>query len=337
MPLYDTSQTVGPKRFGDETHFASLTAAHWPNVDHHLLDSAHNTPIQGICRTLAIMPEPAHGAGNYFWITDLLDQAQSHGLGTLLTGQGGNATVSWTGAPELRSPWSALRHSGWKAAARLVAPAALLRAHAHWRQGSDPWEHSAIHPAFAARLNLACQQVAAIGRQPGAGPAWRAPQEKRYAIILPGRSFVGGNWARRGAAAGLEVRDPTTNVRVMAYTLAVPDTIFRARVGLDRALLRQALAGLLPDAVLLNPRRGRQSADLVARLRAAPQEMEAALDQVCTGPAAAYIDPARLRSAWQAIQQEISQITTHCAVTVLTRGLHAGFFLRGEFLGQDGA
>lgn len=336
VPLYDTSQTVGPKRFGDETEFASLTAAHWPNVDHHLLNSAHITPIQGIRRNLAVMPEPAHAAGNFFWITDLLDQAQARGLGTLLTGQGGNATVSWTGAPELRSPSSALRHSGWKAAARLVAPAALLRAHARWRQAKDPWVDSAIHPAFAARLDLARQQVAAIGRQLDAGQAWRTPQQKRYAIIQPGRSLGGGFWARWGAAAGLEVRDPTVDVRVMAYTLAVPDAIFQARDGLDRALLRQALAGLLPDAVRLNPRRGRQSADLVARLQAAPQEMDAALDQVCAEPAAAYIDPARLRNAWQTIQQEISQTTIKRAVTVLTRGLHAGFFLQGEFLGQVG-
>jgi hypothetical protein len=81
VPIYDTSQTVGPKRFGDETHFASLTAAHWPNVDHHLLDSAHVTPIQGIRRTLDIMPEPSHAASNYFWMTDLLDQAQAPGWG----------------------------------------------------------------------------------------------------------------------------------------------------------------------------------------------------------------------------------------------------------------
>ncbi|MEZ4633907.1 MAG: asparagine synthase-related protein [Caldilineaceae bacterium] len=62
VPIYDTSQTVGPRRFGDETHFASLTAAHWPNVDHHLLDSAQVTPIQGIQRTLSVVPEPAHAA-----------------------------------------------------------------------------------------------------------------------------------------------------------------------------------------------------------------------------------------------------------------------------------
>ena len=108
VPRYDTRQTVGPQRFGDETHFAARSAAHWPNVDHHLLDSAHITPLQGIRRTLGIMAEPSHAAGNYFWMTDLLDQAQTHGLGTLLTGQGGNATVSWTGA-ELAATLNAVK------------------------------------------------------------------------------------------------------------------------------------------------------------------------------------------------------------------------------------
>ncbi len=54
----------------------------------------------------------------------------------------------------------------------------------------------------------------------------------------------------------------------MAYTIAVPDVVFNAEDGMDRWLLRQAMIGWLPDAVRLNVRRGRQSADLAGRLLA---------------------------------------------------------------------
>src|SRR5690606_2482315 len=33
VPLYDTQNTVGPNRFGDETEFARETAAFHPNID----------------------------------------------------------------------------------------------------------------------------------------------------------------------------------------------------------------------------------------------------------------------------------------------------------------
>ncbi len=173
MPIYDTSQAVGPKRFGDETHFASLTAAHWPNVDHHLLDSAHITPIQGIRRTLAIMPEPAHAAGNFFWITDLLDQAQALGLGTLLTGQGGNATVSWTGAPELRSRLAVFRQGGWRAGLRRNLPLWALRPLLRWRTRGQDWSDTAIHPDFARRMALSERYRAAMGQDVTLRESWR--------------------------------------------------------------------------------------------------------------------------------------------------------------------
>lgn len=329
VPLYDTSQTVGPKRFGDETLFASLTAARWPNVDHHLLDSAHITPIQGIRRTLAIMPEPAHAAGNYFWIIDLLDQAQALRMGTLLTGQGGNATVSWTGAPALRSRLAAFR-GGWKAGLRRNLPLWALRPVMQWRARSQDWSGSAIHLAFARRMDLSQRRIAGMGKDMDLPESWRTPRDNRYAIIKPGAARVGDLWAPWGAAAGLEIRDPTFDKRVIAYTLAVPDPIFDSPDGGDRWLIRAAMVGLLPDEVRLNRQRGRQSADLAGRLLASAEEVAAALAAVDASPANAYVDVAKMSRAWADVQRETTVQTTHRAGSILLRGLLAGLFLNGE-------
>lgn len=329
VPLYDTSQTVGPKRFGDETHFASLTATRWPNVDHHLLDSAHITPIQGIRRTLAIMPEPGHAASNYFWITDLLDQAHALGLGTLLTGQGGNATVSWTGAPELRSRLAAFR-GGWKDGLRRNLPLWVQRPLMARRLQRQTWRGAAIHADFALRMQLAQRRAAAMGSDITLQESWQAPRDIRYAIIQPGASRIGDLWARRGADAGLEIRDPTQDKRVMAYSIAVPDPIFDSPDGADRWMMRAALAGLLPDKVRLNQQRGRQSADLAGRLLASAEEVETALAAVDASPANAYVDAAKLRRAWADVQAEATAHSTHRAGTILLRGLMAGLFLNRE-------
>ncbi len=330
VPLYDTTQTVGPKRFGDETHFAAATAAHWENVDHLLLDSADVTPMQGIYRTLAVMPEPAHAASNFFWITDLLDQAQAHGLGTLLTGQGGNATVSWTGAPELRSRIAAFRNGGLKDGLRRNLPSLALRPVMTLRARGQQWTGAAIHPDFAQRLRLAQRRIDAMRRDITLQESWQRPQDMRCAIIQPGASRVGDLWARQGAAAGLEVRDPTLDKRVMAYTLSIPDPVFDGPDGVDRHLMRAAMTGLLPDDVRLNTRRGRQSADLAGRLLASANEVEVALTGVDRSPANTYVDVAKMRRAWADVQREATALTTHRAGTILLRGVVAGLYLNGR-------
>jgi asparagine synthase (glutamine-hydrolysing) len=329
IPLYDTSQTVGSTRFGDETQYAAATAALWPNVDHYLLDSAGITPVEGIRRSLITMPEPAHAAGNHFWIVDLLDQAKAHGLGTLLTGQGGNATVSWTGAPELRARMAAFRTGGLKDGLRRNLPTWALRRVMTWRARRPQWTGAAIHPDFAQRLRLAQRRIDAMRDDITLQESWQRPQDRRYAVIQPGASRIGDLWARQGAAAGLEVRDPTLDKRVMAYTLSIPDPVFDGPDGVDRYLLRAAMAGLLPDEVRLNKRRGRQSADLAGRLQASADEVKAALIDVDRAPANTYVDVAKMRRAWADVQRETTALTTHRAGTILLRGLIAGLYLNG--------
>lgn len=326
-PLYDTAAAVGPDRFGDETALAAATAAFCGNVDQHLVDSAQVTPLAGIRRGLAVLQAPTHAAGNQFWILDLLDQARALGLGALLTGQGGNATVSWTGAPELRSTLAAWRVGGWKAGLRRSLPPWALRPLLRLRYRRLDWSGTAIAPDFARRMELAPRRLAAIGHDISLAESWRRPEDMRHAIILPGATHLGDLWSRQGAAAGLEVRDPTVDKRVMAYTLAVPDAVFGPQDGLDRRLLRSALAGLLPDAVRLNQQRGRQAADLRGRLLAGREEVEAALETMTAPPAAAYVDASKMRRAWADLQEQATPSATHRAGTILLRGLMAGLFL----------
>ena len=80
----------------------------------------------------------------------------------------------------------------------------------------------------------------------------------------------------------------------------------------------------------LNRKRGRQSADLAGRLQASWDEVEAALAAVDAAPANVYVDAARMRRAWAAVQAEATALTTHRAGTILLRGLMAGLFLNRE-------
>ncbi|MEZ4590937.1 MAG: asparagine synthase-related protein [Chloroflexota bacterium] len=333
VPIYDVANTVGKMRFGDETKFAQETASFHPNIDHYLLDSATISPIEGVRRILAIRNEPGHAGANFYWIADMLQTAQEQGVGTLLTGQGGNATISWTGAPDLISPLARFKYQGWKAGIKQFLPLFILRALHHRRLLANNWVNSAIQPEFARRLNLAEKMSAAVGTDISLPETYRHPRDMRYDIIKPGHSIMGTIWAEIGAGFGMEVRDPTIDKRVLSYTIAVPDAFFVAADGADRRLIRTAMRGLLPDEVRLNPKRGRQAADLGQRLANSGDEVERVLAEVSKSGATSYVDLGKLQGAWQAIQTETSLQSTTKGGTILLRGLNSAmFFLKNEEL-----
>ncbi|MBI5301188.1 MAG: asparagine synthetase B [Chloroflexi bacterium] len=326
VPLSDPSIYVG-QRFGDELAFAQATAQFAGNVDCVPITAATITPIQAIRRMLEIHGEPAHAAGNFFWLIELERAAQTQGCRVLLTGQMGNAGISWTGNVFSQPLALQLQNLGWrkwmKETIKRAAPSSWLIEWQRRRTPANWYRGSAIHPDFARRLGLFEQRLNDPGeRLP------RDPRAMRFQILQPGRSFGGALHAEMGAAHGLEIRDPTADARVLAFTLSVPDDIFMdAQTGLDRWLIRAAMQGRLPDEVRLNRRRGRQAGDLVPRLRACGSEVETALDELARGPASEYVDVPYMRQVWQMIQTQGTPQAFSKTVTVLTRGIMAGLFV----------
>jgi asparagine synthase (glutamine-hydrolysing) len=297
-------------------------------VDLQPVSAAEISPLQSMRRMLQISGDPQHAAGNFYWILALLQNAQEQGCRVLLTGQVGNAGMSWSGEMSSRPLIWQLRSLGWRAwiERRLkdALPDRLRRDLRYYRQKYTAWyRSSAIHPDFARRLDIPALRRA----DPREVPLHNA-LEHRCNILKPGRSHVGALWAETGAAFGLEVRDPSADARLLAFTFSVPDWVFfDPHSGLDRWLIRQAMQGRLPDEVRLNRRRGRQAGDLVPRLRACAVEVETALDELERGPAAAYLDVTYMRQAWQMIQTQDTPEAFRKAVTVLARGIMAGLFV----------
>lgn len=125
---------------------------------------------------------------------------------------------------------------------------------------------------------------------------------------------------------GVDIRDPTADVRVLEFCYSVPDRVFMCpETGLDRWLIREAMRGRLSDVVRLNTRRGRQAADLVPRLRACSDEVSESLDHVsrtaASASASGIIDIDCLREAWSKVLTEDTVEARRLAVSVLTRGL----------------
>ena len=150
---------------------------------------------------------------------------------------------------------------------------------------------------------------------------------------MPGRSFSGAHHAQAARAAGLEIREPSIDARVLEFTWSIPDEIFREpATDTDRWLIRQAMKGRLPDDVRLSRRFGRQAGDLPIRLRQSSEHVEAALAQVEDSDAAcSIVDPVRLRAAWRVVSSQDTRDAYRQSVSILTRGLMVGIFVAEQF------
>ncbi len=332
VPIHDVSRMGEEVTFGDELPFAQAVASSVENIDLVTIAGRALTPIEAIRRTLEIHVEPGHAASNAYWVTELLSSAHGDGLGTLLTGQGGNGTISWSGMDHRAMALRCIQQRHWPRALQLLVyphvPLRMLRGLRHaLRQDVLDWGRTAIHPEFARRIRLGAQYI------DGAGTIfnpedWNSALQLRYATILPGRSFLGSIWAENGAAHGLEVLDATFDKRVLEFSLSVPDREYLGPDGHDRWLLRAAMEGLMPDEVRLNRRRGRQAADLGQRLVESAAEVEAALNEIESCPLAAeHLSLSRMRQVWQSLQNEVDAHNSQLAVTILSRGMMAGLYL----------
>ncbi len=326
-PIADSRAFVG-SGLGDEFALAADTAAAGRTIDLHRVDAEHLSPVAAMRQMLDIVKAPEHSAGGLYWMLDLFRTAARDGHDVVLTGQMGNCAASWAGDPTSLPIRRQLSRFGLSHMAKLrlrrMLPWPVERAYRRLHP-RERFAASAIHPEFAARLSLAQRQ----DDDPLAGPYVPARQE-RLRSLKPGALKTGSFYADLGAATGVRITDPMADPRLVAFCISIPDEIFVDPVtGARRWLIREAMRGRLPESVRRNSAMGRQSSDLVHRLRLHAGEVEQALAEIEAGPGAQVVDVSKMRRIWQRIQVEDSDQSLSLAITNTTRGIMAGLFVNG--------
>jgi asparagine synthase (glutamine-hydrolysing) len=331
------------RRLGDETALARSTAEHIGNIDFIPVSSQGSSVIAAIEALLEIHDRPGHAAVNYYWISDILSMAKEQGIRVMLTGQGGNATVSWSGIGNLcptllQGDWgtllAAFRHSNvgaWLTLKRQILKPMLepsLDALQRLKMlGKDPWDdRSAINPKFATQIDLYGRMQAA-GQDLFFGGIYN-PRDPRLARFRLGRlGAVGELWMENGAAYQLDVRDPTRDRRLIEFCWRVPDAVFWAN-GVQRGLIRQGMSAALPAAVLYSQRKGLQAADVGYRVWAEREAISAMLDRLETHSLVKeWLDVPKMRTVLTALAGGVTPARTQQVAAILLRGLGVGLFL----------
>ncbi len=326
-PLYETPGST--RRIGNELPQAMRLAEHVGNVEVLPLHSPHTSLMGGIEHGLRVHAVPAHASAHEYWLFDILANARADGVRVLLTGQGGNSTVSYSGngnllplvfGGQLRHALAALRceRTGLSLAVkrRLIKP--LIEPARNYLRQRRSLRSSIVNPEPAKALK---------NRQAAVRPFSRVAA---FRLGLAGAGRSRSRWMADGAAHGLQVRDPTYDRRVVEFCWRLPDEVFWAN-GLQRGLMRVGMVGYLPADILDETRKGLQSADILARVRAQSAEIDAAIERIAgSATAGYYLDAAALRRIFDRIVAGGNSMSMVSEGHVLARGLSAGYFLASQ-------
>jgi asparagine synthase (glutamine-hydrolysing) len=335
---------VAAGHYADETPYVEATAKAAGNIDVTYVENNAADDFAEIDRFVIALEGPVRNPTNLGWVLAILRLARQQGRRVLLGGLHGNSTISWSGWSQAAAHLkrgrllTALRqwnlyyrrtpHSRWATTRNLfiepLMPQWLSSEQRHPRRIASWHEHSPIRPDFAAAMG-----VDARARTNRHDFLYRTRPDERIQSLL--QADYAGDWhAAEKALTGVEVRDPTADIDVVSYCFGVPPEQYLAE-GTDRSLIRRAMWGLLPEAVLTNNLRGLQDADWHERFSGRSSELASEIEALSHSPLARRaIDLARLERAvanWPADGWHRPEIFTEYNLALM-RGVAGGRFLR---------
>ncbi|WP_078553428.1 asparagine synthase-related protein [Bacillus alkalicellulosilyticus] len=272
----------------DERPYVKETVRHVGNIKDHYLDFAGKSPLSEIDDFLDIMEMPYKFFENAYWLNGINEYAQKQGVKVLLNGARGNHSISWGswnmtmnyyGNLLKKLKWIQLNSElnfycrNFRTGKRVMLPQVVKKAFPNainmfQKQISTPYQFPAfIEPSFANRTKVYEKLKAYddIGLHGGTVNNLQEYRMKYYQQLYP--------WNKSGTANtklslryGMWDRDPTNDLSVIKFCLAVPEEQYVVG-GLERSLIRRSMKGWLPEKVRLNQVvRGIQGADTIHRM-----------------------------------------------------------------------
>jgi asparagine synthase (glutamine-hydrolysing) len=283
---------VGDGCYADETPYVEAIRQRAGNIDITYIRNDECDDFADLERCFLALEGPVRNPLTLGWMLAIPRAARAQGRRVLLGGLFGNSTISWNGwsqtidhllAGRLITAFQQWRlyyrgssDSRWSALRRLM-PEPLL---ASRRQRAAPWSnHSAIRADFAAATG-----VEARARGNGHDFLYRQRPGERADTLTPA-DYVGDWLAAEKAITGVELRDPTADIDVVSFCFGVPPEQYLVE-DIDRSLIRRAMWGLLPEAVLTNRQSGLHSADWYEKLERRRDWLAGQLTELSASPLA---------------------------------------------------
>jgi asparagine synthase (glutamine-hydrolysing) len=301
-----------------------------------LLNSQRYSVLKGMTDGFDILGGPSHASCNLYWMLDIFQTAREQGISTLLSGEGGNGSISFTGVDYLlpfsfsrlqKHPYLFLKNQVAKPIAKKYFNYYLNKR--NYRKNNSLTQY--VSDIFATQHILDNYHILKdiIENDKGFTLPFRDVRESKelFVDLYFSRSLFG---AASSHYFGFNLSDPTTDVDLMEYFFSIPNEVFFDDYYNNRMLVKQMMSGKVPDAVLFEKRKGLQSADIVYRSKAQAEELWEAILKVGNSVAAShYIDTKGLAESWQLYMKQpyVSPYQMQC----LLKALQFALFLQINF------
>ncbi|WP_267873765.1 asparagine synthetase B family protein [Halomonas salipaludis] len=346
VPRENFDGPVPSGRHADEGPAARKVADRFSNVEHVLIRTNDTSPLDNLHETTEMLDRAPLNACNAVWTAAIREDAAKRGVRVLLCGDKGNMSISYDGMPYLpqlvrTGRWLTLwqvfkgmkQHYPtltWRQMVKFstapLLPRPLWQAFEKYR--GRAWElggHSAINARFSHRLN-----TSARARDQGFDLTYQPTDRGRQDRIDILNLTDTGEYNAAANVDGVEYRDPTADVRLIEFCLAVPDSQY-LKDGQPQSLLKRLMANVLPDEILHAKTRGLQAADWYEQTEQALPQLREELERLkAHGSAGDFLDLDALQLAldeWPEAGWANPEVERRYRYKLL-RGLSVGTFIR---------
>lgn len=254
-----------PGRRSNEWEGAEQIARHVGNISLTPVCGYPDGLLAAIRRMLAVTDDPSNALAGWGWYDGILRQAAAAGVGTILTGDFGNHSISLERREAAMPPLRRI----------------LREARIGWQRRRS---EALAHPRLLVRPDFVRRTLAAVPpADPDLNARWRharQPLRSLYNILHSGGAAQTGQFA---AALGMRVGMPALDRRLVEFCLGIPDDQI-ARGADTRRLIRHGFAGRLPDPILQSRDRGLPGSDCAIAIAAEGGAARAILDSAARSP-----------------------------------------------------
>ncbi|MRH42711.1 asparagine synthetase B [Aquibacillus halophilus] len=278
-----------PKYYqADESSLVKETVDYVGNITDNYLSFEGMDPLTEVDDFTKLMEMPYKFFENSFWLKGINEIANKQGIKVLLNGARGNHSISW-GSSKLnvnyytslfkKMRWLKLNseleyytknyHMGKSDILPIVAKKAFPTILNKTTKKSHQFRNefpTIINPSFANKTNV-IERLKQYGLDPTSGPVEDLTKyRKNYFKQLHVWNKSGVAETKLSLRYSLWNRDPTNDINVIRFCLAIPEEQYVLN-GMERSFIRRATKDFLPDKVRLNYHtRGIQGADTIHRI-----------------------------------------------------------------------
>ena len=240
IPGYLTGKDSDNPQYNEGIILKSLLDM-YPDLESRQITPGTGTLLESLGKSLDIYGEPVFGVSNQFWIQEMHRMMKDDQCARLITGQGGNYTISWP-PPGLVSGKGKYSNSFLS-----VVSKKLKRKQKVIPYVTAEFLHKVDSDHFLEKLDR---------RNMGA-----------MQLILLKNSIAYTGYLQKQVSLhhGIHVSDPTVDKEIIEFCLSLPFSIYHDRKS-SRKLVTEGLKDILPGTVLSNPARGLQASDIQSRI-----------------------------------------------------------------------